>query len=50
MAKYDIRFVFEPTGQELIAFGYESKATSKENLIKEIIHDLTIQTFEAKNV
>ena len=49
MAKYNVRFVFEPTGQELLVFDYESGATSKENLIKEIIYDLTIQTFEVVN-
>jgi hypothetical protein len=49
MAKYGIKFVFEPTGQVLIVHGYESGATSKENLIKEIIYDLTIQTFEVEN-
>ena len=49
MAKYNVRFVFEPTGQELLVFDYESGATSKENLIKEIIYDLTIQTFEVEN-
>jgi len=50
MTKYNLYFVFEPTAQSLTVLDYESSATSKENLIKEIIHDLTIQTFEVENV
>lgn len=49
MAKYNLYLVFEPTGQSLTVLDYESGATSKENLIKEIIYDLTIQTFEVVN-
>jgi hypothetical protein len=49
MAKYNIKFVFEPTLQGLTVLDYESWADSKEDLIKEIIYNLTIQTFEVVN-
>jgi hypothetical protein len=49
MAKYNLYLVFEPTGQSLTVLDYESYADSKEDLIKEIIYDLTIQTFEVEN-
>jgi hypothetical protein len=49
MAKYNIRFVFEPTLQGLTVLGYESSARTKEQLIAEIIQELTIQTFEVEN-
>lgn len=48
MAKYNLHLLFEPTGQHITVLDYESGATSKENLIKEIIYDLTIQTFEVE--
>ena len=50
MAKYNIRFVFEPTKQGLTILDYESTAETKELLIKEIIYYTTIQTFEVENV
>ena len=49
MAKHGIKFLFEPTGHELIVPEYESSARTKEQLIAEIIQELTIQTFEVKN-
>ena len=48
MAKYNLHFVFEPTKQGLTIMGYESSAETKEDLLKEIIYDLTIQTFEVE--
>jgi hypothetical protein len=48
MANYNIKFVFEPTLQGLTVLGYESSAETKEDLLKEIIYDLTIQTFEVE--
>jgi hypothetical protein len=49
MAKYNLYFVFEPTKQSLTILDYESSARSKEDLVKEIIHYTTIQTFEVEN-
>jgi hypothetical protein len=50
MAKYNLHFVFEPTKQGLTIMGYESTAKTKQELIDEIIHYTTIQTFEVENV
>jgi hypothetical protein len=49
MAKYNVKFVFEPTYEGMTILGYESNAKTKEDLIKEIIHYTTIQTFEVEN-
>jgi hypothetical protein len=49
MAKYNLHLVFEPTKDGLTIMGYESNAETKDLLIKEIIHYLTIQTFEVEN-
>jgi len=49
MAKYDIRFIFEPTYTGMTVLGYESNARTKEQLLAEIIQELTIQTFEVEN-
>jgi hypothetical protein len=48
MAKYNLHFVFEPTKDGLTVLGYESTARTKEQLIAEIIQELTIQTFEVE--
>lgn len=46
--KYDIKFVFEPTGDSLEISNYDSMARNEDELKKEILHYLTIQTNEAR--
>jgi hypothetical protein len=47
--QYNIKMVFEPTRQSLDILNYDSMARNKEELKAEILHYLTIQTFEVDN-
>lgn len=44
--KYNIKLVFEPTRDALEILNYDSMAKNQEELVAEILHYLTIQTFE----
>lgn len=47
--KYNIKLVFEPTRDVIEVVNYDSTAKNAEELKAEILHYLTIQTFEVDN-